>query len=75
MTGWAIPDVIRQELKVHQTPIFNLTLHVRKTWTGQNGAGKRMVPTISCIFVERKRLRDYVLTPFDDPSTFVKKGF
>ena len=22
-----------------------------------------------------KRLRDYVLTPFDDPSTFVKKGF
>ena len=37
---------------MHQTPIFNLTLHVRKTWTGQNGAGKRMVPTISCIFVE-----------------------
>ena len=37
---------------MHQTPIFNLTLHVRKTWTGQNGTGKRMVPTISCIFVE-----------------------
>ena len=37
---------------MHQTPIFNLTLHIRKTWTGQNGTGKRMVPTISCIFVE-----------------------
>ena len=37
---------------MHQTPIFNLTLHVRKTWTGQNGTRKRMVPTISCIFVE-----------------------
>ena len=22
-----------------------------------------------------KRLRDYVLTHFDDPSTYVKKGF
>ena len=37
---------------MRERPFFSLTLHVRKTWTGQNGTGKRMVPTISCIFVE-----------------------
>ena len=37
----SIPDVTHQELKVHQRPIFILTLNVRKTGAGKRGTDKQ----------------------------------
>ena len=37
----SLPDVTHQELKVHQRPIFILTLNVRKTGAGKRGTDKQ----------------------------------
>ena len=37
--GWQFPDVTRPELNLRRMAIFFLTLHVRKTGSGETGKG------------------------------------